>query len=130
MSNRYGKQAESNYGKGKRGHGMSRYIDADALVKRLKHSPLFLGTNMQFKDGVIDLVEKQPTADVAPIADTVRKMQERFSSLLSEEYRKYTPEGADQYFKNGAYMMRAIADRLIILIAKEMLEGENGIQNK
>jgi hypothetical protein len=58
-------------------------------------------------------------------ADTVRKMRDRFSSLLSEEYRKYTPEGADQYFKNGAYMMRAIADRLIIVIAKEMLEDNN-----
>lgn len=44
-----------------------RYIDADALVKRLKHSPLFLGTNMQFKDGVVDLVEKQPTADVVEV---------------------------------------------------------------
>lgn len=44
-----------------------RYIDADALVKRLKHSPLFLGTNMQFKDGVVDLVEKQPTADVEEV---------------------------------------------------------------
>ena len=45
---------------------MSRYIDADELVMRLKHSPLFLGTNMQFKDGVIDLVERQPTVDVVP----------------------------------------------------------------
>jgi hypothetical protein len=44
-----------------------RYIDADALVKRLKHSPLFLGTNMQFKDGVVDLVEKQPTADAVEV---------------------------------------------------------------
>ena len=46
---------------------MARYIDADALVKRLKHSPLFLGTNMQFKDGVIDLVERQPAADVVEV---------------------------------------------------------------
>lgn len=46
---------------------MNRYIDADALVKRLKHSPLFLGTNMQFKDGVVDLVEKQPAADVVEV---------------------------------------------------------------
>lgn len=43
-----------------------RPIDADSLVKRLKHSPLFLGTNLQFKDGVIDLVEKQPALDVVP----------------------------------------------------------------
>lgn len=46
---------------------MPRYIDADALVKRLKHSPLFLGTNMQFKDGVIDLIERQPAADVVQV---------------------------------------------------------------
>ena len=46
---------------------MSRYIDAYALVKRLEHSPLFLGTHMQFKDGVIDLVERQPTADVVAV---------------------------------------------------------------
>lgn len=46
---------------------MSRYIDVEALEKRLKHSPLFLGTNMQFKDGVIDLVKRQPTADVVEV---------------------------------------------------------------
>lgn len=46
---------------------MNRYIDAEALEKRLKHSPLFLGTNMQFKDGVIDLVKRQPTADVVEV---------------------------------------------------------------
>lgn len=46
---------------------MSRYIDADALIKRLKHSPLFLGTNMQFKDGVIDLVNRAPTVDVVEV---------------------------------------------------------------
>jgi hypothetical protein len=51
----------------KRAHGMSRYIDEDTLVKRLKHSPLFLGTNMQFKEGVIDLVKRQPTADVVDV---------------------------------------------------------------
>lgn len=55
---------------------MPRYIDADALVKRLKHSPLFLGTNMQFKDGVIDLVERQPTTDVVPKSEVKRLEQE------------------------------------------------------
>ena len=49
-----------------------RLIDADALVKRLKHSPLFLGTNLQFKDGVIDLVERQPTVDGVPREDVDR----------------------------------------------------------
>lgn len=57
---------------------MPRYIDADALVKRLKHSPLFLGTNMQFKDGVIDLVERQLVADVVEVVrckDCVYRME-------------------------------------------------------
>lgn len=100
---------------------MSRYIDADALKEECyKFANDVSRSTMAFVQGQINAA---PTANVAPIADTVRKMRDRFSSLLSEEYRKYTPEGADQYFKNGAYMMRAIADRLIILIAKEMLEG-------
>lgn len=89
---------------------MSRYIDADALVKRLKHSPLFLGTNMQFKDGVINLVEKQPTADVAPIADTVRKMQERLKRAFNFGH---------------TILEKSICD-IIDQIAEEMLEGEKG----
>lgn len=46
---------------------MARLIDVDALIKRLRHSPLFLGTNLQFKDGVIDLVERFPAVDAAPV---------------------------------------------------------------
>ena len=86
---------------------MSRYIDADALVKRLKHSPLFLGTNMQFKDGVIDLVEKQPTADVAPIPDTVRKMRERIET--------------EKFHHNNFGYLVYLDD--IDQIAKELVEG-------
>ena len=52
---------------------MPRYIDADSLVRRLKHSPLFLGTHMQFKDGVVDLVERQPTADVVPKSEVAKE---------------------------------------------------------
>ena len=62
---------------------MPRYIDADALVRRLKHSPLFLGTQMQFKDGVIDLVEKQPTADVVP-REEFEFLQRRYDLAVAE----------------------------------------------
>ena len=55
-------------------------------------------------------------------ADTVRKMAEKFSSLLEKEYKENTPEGADHYFKNGALMMWSIADRVFDQIAKELLE--------
>lgn len=55
-------------------------------------------------------------------AETVRKMAEKFSSILEKEYRENTPEGADYYFKNGALMMWSIADRVFAQIAKEMLE--------
>lgn len=46
---------------------MARLIDVDALIKRLRHSPLFLGTNLQFKDGVIDLVERFPAVDAVVV---------------------------------------------------------------
>ena len=59
-------------------------------------------------------------------ADTVREMQERFSSLLEEEYRTYTPEGASDFFKNGSYMMWTIAERVLSQIAKEILEDNDG----
>ena len=61
-----------------------RPIDADALAKRLKHSPLFLGTNLQFKDGVIDLVEKQPALDVVPREEVERIKQETAREIFAE----------------------------------------------
>ena len=59
--------------------------------------------------------------------DTVKKMQERFSSLLEKEYKQYTPDGADHYFKNGSHMMWSIADRVFNQIAKEILEEANNV---
>ena len=70
------------------------------------------------------ILRKYPTANVAPIADTVKKMQERFSLLLKKEYEENTPDGASFFFKNGSLMMWSIADRVFAQIAKEMLEGE------
>lgn len=74
---------------------MPRYIDADALVKRLKHSPLFLGTNMQFKDGVIDLVERQPAADAVPRAEVAREVL----VILYKELVYYHENIKNEYMK-------------------------------
>jgi hypothetical protein len=54
---------------------MSRYIDANKLIERLMHNPDFLIAPKHSKDGIIDEIVYQPTADVAPIADTVKRMQ-------------------------------------------------------
>lgn len=66
--------------------------------------------------------DKHP-AVMAVISDIVNKMQERFLSLLEKEYKTYTPEGADHYFKNGSYMMWGIAERVFSQVANELLEG-------
>ena len=64
------------------------------------------------------------TARTQAKADTVRKMQERFTILLKKEFDKNTPEDASFYFKNGSIMMWGIANRVFAQIAKEMLEGK------
>ena len=46
---------------------MSRYIDANKLIERLMHSPLFLLAPKNSKDGIIDLIVHQPTADVVEV---------------------------------------------------------------
>lgn len=46
---------------------MSRYIDADKLIERLMHSPLFLVAPKNSKDGIIDLIVRQPTVDVVEV---------------------------------------------------------------
>lgn len=49
---------------------MPEYIERESLLKRLNASPLF--SNIRdggffIKDGVLDLVQKQPTADVVEV---------------------------------------------------------------
>ena len=46
---------------------MSRYIDANKLIERLMHSPLFLIAPKNSKDGIIDLIVSRPTADVVEV---------------------------------------------------------------
>lgn len=46
---------------------MSRYIDANKLIERLKHNPNFLTAPKHSKDGIIDEIVYQPTADVVEV---------------------------------------------------------------
>ncbi len=47
---------------------MAEYIEREALIKRLEVTPILkYGVPTQVRDGVIDLVEKQPAADVEPV---------------------------------------------------------------
>ena len=46
---------------------MSRYIDANKLIERLKHNPDFLTAPKHSKDGIIDEIVYQPTADVVEV---------------------------------------------------------------
>ena len=49
---------------------MPEYIEREALEQRLNCSPLFsniLDGGFFIKDGVLDVVQKQPTADVAEV---------------------------------------------------------------
>ena len=46
---------------------MSKYIDSDKLIERLMHNPDFLIAPKHSKDGIIDEIVYQPTADVVEV---------------------------------------------------------------
>lgn len=47
---------------------MAEYIEREALIKRLEATPILkYGIPTYVRDGVIDLVAKQPAADVEPV---------------------------------------------------------------
>lgn len=107
--------AYSQIAKGKREHGMSRYIDATEITEQIAnfkkavnspHSDYMTGylSALSVTEGMI---ANTPTADVAPIADTVRKMH--------SEIKK-------RCIKGGIYP--AFVASTIDQIQKEMLEGE------
>ena len=66
------------------------YIEREAMIQRLKNTPLFSNFNtggIFLRDGVIDLVEKQPAADVVEV---VRCKDCRFKTLTQDG--EYNPE--------------------------------------
>ena len=85
---------------------MARYIDADKVMEEINriggHNLCEWGTI-----GVKALICRQETANVAPIADTVKKMQE----LIKE-----------RCIEGGIYP--AFVARTIDQVAKEILEGK------
>lgn len=92
---------------------MPRYIDADALLENLKRQygeELGWWCIVNMSD-VGMMIEDAPTANVAPIADTVKRMQE----LIKE-----------RCIEGGIYP--AFVASTIDKIAKEILEGSNEVQ--
>lgn len=91
---------------------MPRYIDADALLENLKRQygeELGWWCTVNMSD-VGMMIEGAPTANVEPIADTVKKMQERL-------HRELAFLGAKDKF-NKEYFLTEV-DR----VAKKILEG-------
>ena len=96
---------------------MARYIDADVLCEHLRNKlktdyEMGLYNHGALTESFIRFVERQPTANVAPIADTVRKMQER---LKAESITIQDHTG-----KLGSVVLIGTIDQ----IAKEMVEGD------
>ena len=83
---------------------MSRYIDADVLIDSLIHNYNF------YPAMVSSAIKNTPTADVAPIADTVQKMQDRLKKKMLDniEGRKFLLLYEDELDK----------------IAEEIIKGE------
>lgn len=64
---------------------MAEYIERDALLKRLEVTPLLMyRIPACIRDGVLDLVSKQPAADVAPVRPELRLAVK----LLNTNYEK------------------------------------------
>jgi hypothetical protein len=91
---------------------MARYIDADALIDRIKRDVITLSKDAaECKEFMIEHIAMDwfaPPANVAPIADTVKKMQDELKKTFSALCKG---EMADLY-------------RIIDQIAKEILEGK------
>jgi len=82
---------------------MSRYIDADELLRKLPD-------DLPYKASVKRVLMQSPTANVAPIADTLQKMQDKFAM----HFGTYTD-------KDVVKVLDVI--RLVNQIAEEILEG-------
>lgn len=83
---------------------MSRYIDAEALLNRLPD-------DLPYKASVKRVLIQAPTANVAPIADTLREMQNRLTQAIGT----YTKE---------SYVYIYAWFKLIDQIAEEIITGE------
>lgn len=85
---------------------MARYIDANKLIEMLMHNPNFLTAPKHSKDGIIDEIVYQPTADVAPRAETVREFADRLKNY-------YTHLKGSTLTATAAYHIEQIAKEMI-----------------
>lgn len=100
---------------------MARYIDADAFKELITE-------HIQDKEAaywLCVLIDEQPTANVAPIADTVREMQERLRFKIVNTPSDFNSNQSLQRtvdFLNGSsYRQHKILD-ILDQIAEEMIE--------
>lgn len=98
---------------------MARYIDANKLIERLMHNPNFLTAPKHSKDGIIDEIVGQPTANVAPRdevrADTIKEFADRV--------KKY-------YHHLLGFSSPMLIGYYIDQIAKEMLGGDGNASDQ
>ena len=96
---------------------MSRYIDVTDISKKISDFKKAVNSpNSDYMTGYLSalsvvegMIANTPTADVAPIADTVRKMHSKIK----------------EYFEKDGFYPAKVAVA-VDQIVKEMLEGENG----
>ena len=94
---------------------MSKYIDVESLINSLEKCQFDIEHSIYGKgfgkatETMLGILRKYPRANVAPIADTVRKMQEEINKTLSA------------LCKGDVSEIRRMIDQ----IAKEMLEDNN-----
>ena len=98
---------------------MPRYIDADALKEKVEEIEWW-NENTGYYEHIYIVheydIDDAPTANVAPIADTVKKMQERLIYTLCINNEENTE------FFDYSYTLETIDQ-----IAKEMLEGKDEV---
>ena len=84
---------------------MSRYIDADKLIERLMHFPLFLITPKNSKDGIIGLSVSRPTANVVEVVRCkdckYYEIHKPTITLNCEREGKLIPMMPDDYCSHG-----------------------------
>ena len=97
---------------------MSKYIDVESLINLLEKCQFDIEDSIYGKgfgratETMLGILRAYPRVNVAPIADTVRKMSEMLKDYL------------DDYYHSGEDALLDVPD-MIDLIAKEMLEGKN-----
>lgn len=91
---------------------MARYIDADEVLRKLPD-------DLPYKASAKRVLMQAPEANVAPIADTVRKMQSEIKKYYSQP--KYLPTPRHPIRHTTIDLLFVVVDQ----IAKEMLEETN-----